>query len=722
MPGRRFWILAASLGLALTCVAADPAPSAPKPAFSLPNIEADTFAPEEGGKVIVALNARLQIKDSSINAKRIRFDTRTGIISAEGNVVYATRSLRILGEKVTVNPQAETIDAYDVRFGRSPIYFTAEELHIVKGDKTMRGVRMWNSEPDPLGIDLKIREANYSEKQDWLSLHGVTPNLAGVPFFHLPYYGQEGYQSIPYDLYLNTGSEDHQGRFIRSSFLMRTTPTLWVGGLLDYYSKSGVLIGPSVRFDSWKKTGEDFQWKGRLQAGYINDRGELATDDYGRTPGRNRGFALGEINGRANNGLEIAGSIFAESDPGFIRDFRPNLINQSGIPQANIEASLPYAGGYLSASLTAKADNFQDTVQKLPELRFDLPQNPLGLDGWQQRSFISLGYFSERPSASLPLAAFQSATLASDAWSTARLDAYYGLSRPIVLTDWLTFKPVAGVRTTGWSSGINGTGTASKVIGQAGFDLEGLATGSWNLVADKWSIDGMRHTIRPILQYRVMPGADRMIGSVPMTERSVSSTVLEEVDLADRLDAASTTDTQVARFGIRNTLETRDAKYGTRELLRADLFTDWRKGATAAETGRSDFNVALQLTPAPWVTLGSSIRLPNGGGAPLESIQSLGFNSGDFWKTSFNWVELRDVTIARQFIWTGNVRLNSIFSLVAGLNYDALAKQASYETIGLVQRIGNSWELEYGIDQRLDPLNGGHNSLGFHLRATLFKF
>ena len=28
----------------------------------------------------------------------------------------------------------------------------------------------------------------------------VTPNLAGVPFFHLPYYGQEGYQSIPYDL------------------------------------------------------------------------------------------------------------------------------------------------------------------------------------------------------------------------------------------------------------------------------------------------------------------------------------------------------------------------------------------------------------------------------------------------------------------------------------------------------------------------------------------
>ena len=670
----------------------------------------------------MAVNARLQTNQSSITAKRIRFDTRSGVISAEGSVVYATRSLRILGEKVTVNPQAETIDAYDVRFGRSPIYFTAEELHIIKGDKTMKGVRMWNSEPDPLGMDLKIGEAHYSEKEDWLTLRSVVPNLAGVPFFYLPYYGQEGYRDIPYDLYLNTGSEDRQGRFLRSSFLMRTSPSLWVGGLLDYYGKSGLLIGPSLRFDSWKKAGEDIQWKGRFQAGYINDRGDLAADDFGRTPGRNRAFALGEINGRTKDGLEIAGSVFAESDPGFIRDFRPNLINQSGIPQATFEASLPYAGGYLSAAINAKADNFQDTVQKLPEIRFDLPQNALGLDGWQQRSFISLGYFSERPSASLPLAAFQSATLSNDAWSSARLDAYYGVSRPIILSDWLTFKPVAGVRTTGWSSGINGNGTSSKVIGQAGFDLEGLATGAWDLVADKWSIDGMRHTIRPLFQYRVMPGADRAIGTVPMTERAIASSALEEVDLADRLDAAATTDTQVMRFGLRNSLETRDPKNGTRELLRADVFTDWRKGPTEAETGRSNMNIALQLTPAPWVALGSTLRLPNGGGAPLESIQTLGFNSGDFWKTSFNWVELRDVTVARQLIWNGTVRLNSIFSLVAGLNYDAKTKQASYETIGLVQRIGNSWELEYGVDQRLDPLNGGHNSLGFHLRASLFKF
>ena len=43
-------------------------------------------------------------------------------------------------------------------------------------------------------------------------------------------------------------------------------------------------------------------------------------------------------------------------------------------------------------------------------------------------------------------------------------------------------------------------------------------------------------------------------------------------------------------------------------------------------------------------------------------------------------------------------------------------------TLSLVQRIANSWELEYGLMQRLDPLNNGKNSLGFQLRARLFKF
>ena len=683
--------------------------------------EFKSIVTSENGHVTVATDGRLETANAFLSAKMIRRDDRTGLIIAEGDVVYTTKELRILGARIMIDTRADVIEATDVRFGRAPVYFTAESLRIVKGDKQIKGVRVWNNEPSAAGMHLKIAEASYVEKEDWLSLRSATPYVAGLPLFNLPYYGQSGLD-FPYEIMLNTGSEDKQGRFLRSSILTRVSPSLYAGGNVDFYSNSGIMVGPALRFDNSRVPGAATRWKGRLQSGWIDDQSTPVADLFGRLPDSQRSFVTGDINGRTADGLEVAGNLFAQTDPDVLRDFRPFLIGQAGNPQLNLEVVRPYEGGYLSAALTAKTDNYQDVVQKLPEFRYDLPTTIAGADGWSRRAFLSVGYFSERPSAELPLAAFQAATLSADAWSAARIDGYYGFSRTMVAGDWLTFRPVAGVRTTGWSDGLNGQGAATKVIGQAGFDVEGLFTGSWSADAPNWGINGLRHSARPLFQYRVMPGADREVGVVPMTQRAVSVSVLEELDLADRLDAASTTDRQSMRFGIRNTLETRDAVNGSRELLRADLFTDWRQGPTDAETGRTDLLGSLSVSPASWLTFNSSVRMPNGGGAARESLQTIALNSGDFWRTSLSWVELRQATSARQLVWDGRVRLNSVYSLVSGLNYDAQLDQATLLWAGLIQRVGNSWEVEYGVNKRMDPLNRGISSLGFHLRVRLFKF
>lgn len=717
MPGRCFWILAASLSLTAAMAAEPPAGTPDRRA----TFEYDSIVVSENGHVAVATNGRLETANAFLSAKMIRRDDRTGLIIAEGDVVYTTKELRILGARIMIDTRADVIEATDVRFGRAPVYFTAESLRIVKGDKQIKGVRVWNNEPSAAGMHLKIAEASYVEKEDWLSLRSATPYVAGLPLFNLPYYGQSGLD-FPYEIMLNTGSEDKQGRFLRSSILTRVSPSLYVGGNVDFYSNSGIMVGPALRFDNSRVPGAATRWKGGLQSGWIDDQSTPVADLFGRLPDSQRSFVTGDINGRTADGLEVAGNLFAQTDPDVLRDFRPFLIGQAGNPQLNLEVVRPYEGGYLSAALTAKTDNYQDVVQKLPEFRYDLPTTIAGADGWSRRAFLSVGYFSERPSAELTSANFQAATLSADAWSAARIDGYYGFSRTMVAGDWLTFRPVAGVRTTGWSDGLNGQGAATKVIGQAGFDVEGLFTGSWSADAPNWGINGLRHSARPLFQYRVMPGADREVGVVPMTQRAVSVSVLEELDLADRLDAASTTDRQSMRFGIRNTLETRDAVNGSRELLRADLFTDWRQGPTDAETGRTDLLGSLSVSPASWITFNSSVRMPNGGGAARESLQTIALNSGDFWRTSLSWVELRQATSARQLVWDGRVRLNSVYSLVSGLNYDAQLDQATLLWAGLIQRVGNSWEVEYGVNKRMDPLNRGISSLGFHLRVRLFKF
>jgi hypothetical protein len=718
MPGRCFWILAASLSLS-AAIAAEPAAGTRDRRATF---EFKSIVTSENGHVTVATDGRLETADAFLSAKMIRRDDRTGLIIAEGDVVYTTKELRILGARIMINPQTDTIEAFDVRFGRSPVYFSAESLRIVKGDKTVRGVRVWNTEPAAGSIHLKIDELAYVEQSNRLSLQSATAYVAGVPLFNLPYYGQTGYQDFPYDIWLNTGNEDKQGAFLRSTLLTEINPSLWAGGLVDFYSRSGILVGPALRFNNAAQAQGGTVWKGRLQSGWIDDQATPIADIYGRFADNQRAFLVGDLNGRTADGVEITGNAFAQTDPDVLRDFRPFLIGENGNPQVNLEAVKAYDGGYLSASLTAKADNYQDVVQKLPELRYDLPTARLEDSSWDRRAFVSLGYFTERPSEDLPLPAFQAATLAPAAWSTARLDGYYGLSCSFRAGDWLTFRPVAGLRATGWSDGIDGQGAASKLIGQAGFDLEGLVTGSWDFRSEGWGIDGLRHSLRPLLQYRVMPGADEQIGVGPMTQRAVSVTVLEEFDLADRLDAASTTDRQAVRLGVRNTLETRDGAEGTRELARADLFTDWRQGPTDAETGRTDLLGALRFTPTSWLAVASAVRLPNGGGAPLESLQSVTVHSGDFWQTSLNWVELRQATVARQLVWDGRLRLNSVYSVIGAVNYDALLGQATFMSASLVQRVGNSWELEYGINKRMDPLNQNISSLGFHLRLRLFRF
>ena len=716
MPGRRFWILAASVGLTLSGVAADTVP-VPGPAASqaakpdVPGLSGQSFSYEENGKVLVAVNASFSANGAFLSARLIKLDTRTGLITAEGDVVYATRNLRILGEKAQLDPKNDVVVATKVRFGRNPVYLTADELRIENGDKTIKGLRMWHNEPAASGMSLNIGSAQYTQKDDWLALRAVRPQIAGLPFLYIPYYGQEGYKDIPYDVYLNMGSKDRQGTYLRTTTLARQTPSLWVGALLDFYSKSGFLVGPYLKYDNAKDQQATTHWKGFFQAGFINDRGDLLADSFGRLPGRTRAFEYGEINGRTADGVQVAGQLYATSDPDFVRDFRPNLSDRTGTPQLNLEVTKPWNGGLLSANLVAKVDNYQEVTQKLPEVRFDLTETALGEHGLRQRGFAALAYLNAQPAAGIA---------PTVAWSTARLDLYYGLSYPLVAGDWLTFKPVIGARATDWSSALNGLGNQTKVMGQVGFDVEGLLTGSWALVAKKWSIDGMRHSLRPIVQYRYLPGAEQGAGVLPLADRAVALSAFQELDLADRPDAASVTARQAARLGVRNTLATRDTVNGTRDLLRFDVFTNWEQDAVTGTGTKSDVQAHLSLTPAPWVNIDSYQRLPNGGGAAHESLNSISFNSGDFWKASFGWYQLRQAEVANQLWLTGEIRLNSVYSGVITTNYDALTNQTIYQSIGLVQRIGNSWEVEYGFQKKVSAF--GDSALGFHLRARLFKF
>lgn len=715
MPGRRHWLLAAALVL--------PGPGRAEPGAITPGLEGESFGSEDGGRIIVAHKARFATKDAQLSADEIRMNTADATIEAKGNVVYTSENLRIFGEHARIDSRSGRIVAEKVRFGRKPAYFFADRFTMEKGNQVMEGVTVWYREPAASGMSLRANEVTYNKAEDRIVLNHIHPLIGAAPFFYVPRYAQRGYRDIPAEVYFRVRTSSRQGAFIRTTTTIRQSQTTWTGLLLDGYGRSGWLIGPSARYDNWKLPDAGMRWKSEIEGGWIHDRSDLAAypDLFGRAIDRERFFINGSVIGRAAAGWEIIGSLQVLSDPEVARDFRPKLSRQTQSPRSFLEFTAPVAGGYASALANVKTDDYQDVAQRLPELRLDLADRLLGDSGWQGRLSLAAARVSERASEQLGGVDFLSATGVADKLSLTRLDAYAGVSRPTAVGDWLSVKPVAGARSTWWSDTTVGAGTASRTVAQVGLDAEMLMTATWDTRAPRWGIDGLRHTARPFVQWRAMPATGSDQSLVPRLDRLDLATVnAPVVDLADRPDTDTLDERQIAQVGVRNTLETRDPRLGTRELLRADLFTDWREDTHPSSGSSSGFYAHVAWKPKPWMDIESLLKFDGSLANHLGSATWLRLDSGDLWKATLGLSDLSEGDRARQVFGNYSIRLNSAYTFRIQANYDLLSGAFIERSVVLTQKIGNSWDLEYGLSERAS--RRGDGSLGFAVRVRLFKF
>ena len=720
MPGRRLWFLAAALASLLPVSAQTSGPAGAEAVPTLPTgLEGESFSTEKGGRVIVARKARFVSGDAELGADSIRMDLDAGVLVAEGNVTYSAPRLRIFGERATVDTRAGTLVAEKVRAGRLPTYFFAERFVLSKGDYRMEDVSIWRNEPSAGGLSLRAGSASYARQEERIVLKDTQARLGAFPFLHLPHYSQRGYRDFPAELYLRFRDSSPQGAYIRTMTTVRRSATTWNGVLLDLHSKAGVLVGPSLRYDNWELPDAGMRWRTNLMGGFIRDESDLASrpDDFGRVADRDRFFLLAQANGRSADGLEVAAQLQGLSDPDVVRDYRSKFSANSQLPQSFVELTQPLGPAYASVLASARTDDFQDAVQRLPEVRIDLPETPMGDSSVMARGWVSAARLVERQSEQLAGASFAAATGLPDRAELTRVDGYLGAGKSIRHSDWLSFRPVVGLRSTWWDDGTAGEPVA-RLLGQAGFDLEMTATATWDVGSPHWEIDGLRHTVRPFLGWRALPELDAG-KDAPRLDRGTYGTLnLPVLDLADRRDNDTIAERQVAQVGLRNTLESRHPSKGTREVLRADLFLDWRDVRGLADT-ESALHAHVAWTAADWLSVHTLARQQTGGGdTTLAGWAEV--RSGDLWQATLGYSELSEPEAIRQAFLYWTIRLNSAFRFRLGHVRDLAEGFALETTAVLVQRIGDSWELEYGLNERSSRYDDG--SLGFTVRVRLFKF
>src|SRR5262249_28316685 len=123
----------------------------------------------------------------------------------------------------------------------------------------------------------------------------------------------------------------------------------------------------------------------------------------------------------------------------------------------------------------------------------------------------------------------------------------------------------------------------SRMLGEVGFDSQWSFYHIYEFKNDTWGIDGLKHTVQPIVQYRYMPAASAGAGQIPDIEGRVFDTNLRPTDFFYMADVDNLQSLNLLRLGLKQSFQTRDSKTGdfpTRDLMTLEFYQDYNFTAT----------------------------------------------------------------------------------------------------------------------------------------------
>lgn len=683
-----------------------------------PEISADKFQYLEGdkGDLIATGNAKITDKKFELSADKIRYSQNTGDAVASGSVKASVAQARVATETFSINPSKEELKTPHARFGSSPLFIEADKIDTSKNKVVFDNPTVYVGEPSFYSMTASASQIRYDTESELLELDDTTLFLGPIPVFYTPYYSQYGLEKPPFDIQTKAGYNSDYGAYLANNVFYNGLGAFDPGMLLDYYTERSVLFGPALNYDY---NGAETWLRGFVQGAYINDHGSKeirGTDSLGNQIGTDRFFAQMLHAQMISDNVAVIGSLAWWSDEYVTRDFRPEFFYNDQIPDNFGEVDY-YGSAYTVSLFSRFAPNDWEIVQeRLPEARFDLQPGEIFNTGFYQNMYASAGYFrNSGPS-----------QLLSQTFETARIDAYYGIVRPIHLNSWSTFTPVIGGRMTYYGNPQNNNSNYTRMLGQIGFDAQMDVWGTWDYQSESMGIDGLRHHLSPIMSYRYIPNATQGTGTIP----TIDEICIEDftyppiLDLADMRNTDRLYKTNTLRFGLKNTLETRDETYGSREIARLDIFQDinFDKRVLAQNdlknSSYSDLYTNASVSPARWLTFGCYNRFNIENINVPETNAYIGLFDGD--KFSLYLISSYLDGPITQYSALAEYRISERYKLLGRWSYDYKLSMITDQTYSLWTRLGNSWIVEYQISYRSGSTRQNNFSFGARLSMALF--
>lgn len=653
-------------------------------AAALPRLTAKyTNIDTQTREVVLTEDARLEYEGVVLTADEIRFNQETQQAVARGRVVLQQEARRLLAEEVTYRIGDRAFSVRGLRFGADPVYISGDVLSGTPADVVVENAVATFREPSPWAPTLSAKRLRLRDS-DQLEVDGGRLGVGRAQFLPIPAF------PIPVDkIFLEyfsfgAGYRGGLGAFVELGVHLPLLPGARLGGEVGYYSDRGVMFGPSGTYEVETANGYA---RGSFQTGYIHDSGDKLRDVLGERIPEGRGFVGWDHRQQIGDRLTLAAQLNYWTDSEILRDFRPEAFYPIQQPDNFLEATYVTDNLVLSAFTRANLNRYFRVQERLPEVRLDLLPTPVLRPelGLYHRLNASVARLVEDE----PL---RGPTVKSD-----RADVYYALTRPLKLSEWLNVRPVAGVRATHYARPLSSSGKDdyTRTLGELGVDADLRASAIYDYQNPRWKINGLRHLVTPKVSYRYIPEAEKGRRYIPALDRRSFSTYLQPLGLGDQRNTDDLHKTNTLRLGVDNLLQTREAEYGSRDLVMLNFAVDNRFADRPGERTLSDLHTELALMPAPWLRFDVYQRTDLYGGDLQELNTGFSIQNSQWWSVRLG-THYLDGDIS-EYVADGRFRLNEVYEAFTRLHYDSRRSRFVQQTYGLRQTFDNLWILQYGI-------------------------
>jgi len=679
---------------------------------------------EDSQRLVARGDARLDFGNTRIRADRINYYQKLSLADASGDVAISHDGGRLIADRLSFDSQEKEFSVGILRTGQWPYYVSGMSAGGTTENTNIQGATIYYGDPSPFGLSASSNDIRYVNEGygEYVSVDGATFRIGRVPFFYLP--GYRHYLSgAPYLLDINTGSDGDLGYYLQTTTLFPVTSWLRAGANLDYYSKRGLLAGPTAQY-VYNSSSQSIV--GALSTGAINDKGSQAerdVDTFGRQIRSSRNFMEWRHKHHIGERFTATASASYWSDSDVIRDFRDDIFDENQRPDNFAEVTYAGDNWIVSAFGRFRPNDFQLVQKRAPEVRFDLLPIPFSNTGAYHRASASYVQLNEDFGRNAPNITVEG--------ESDRFDLTYRIERPVRLTNWLTLTPLTGARFTHYENQqidplfpgrlpIPVDDNFSREIYEIGFDLEARAYATYPTLNKTWGINGLRHLVRPVLRYRYFSDPDD-VNKIAAIDRQVFDFKRPLLDLSDLRNVDQIAKTHLTRLGVENLIQTRAEAYGSRTLAELNFYQDiiFEKNLRYDGDEEDSFNATwteLVLNPAPWLKFDLASRFKTES-LTLEELRTrTTIKSGEIWELGLS-TDLLNKHI-NQYRLDYIYLINERYSFLTDVNFDANSGKFTRFRVGLHTQIGSTWELLYAITFREDARRESDVSFDIQLRLA----